>query len=161
MIGASCALPRPAFFLVLALGIIWAGPAPSKTITLDDTGTTALEPSVSLHWKSPTPPRSGADNLMLGTTTIRVRINVLPWLKRTVRIYLALPVQPPGPIGASWVAQGRFLSGQVQSGNRMLIYAGPIASPLLEDVLQLQFTMDGTRVRRAFPVTFHFEMDEG
>ncbi len=161
MIGAGGALPRPAFFLALALGIIWAGAARSKTITLDDSGTTALEPSVSLHWKSSTPPRSGADNLMVGTTTIRVRINVTPWLRRTARIYLALPAQPPGPIGASWVAQGRFLSGQVRSGNRMLIYSGPISSPFLEDVLQLQFTMDGTRIRRTFPVTFHFEMDEG
>ncbi len=161
MIGASFAMRRPTFFLALALGIIWAGAAQAKTFTLDDSGTTALEPSVSLHWKSATPPRSGADNLMVGATTIRVRINVMPWLKRTGRIYLALPAQPPGPIGASWVAQGRFLSGQVQSGNRMLVYSGPITSPFLEDVLQFQFTMDGTRIRRAFPVSFHFEMDEG
>jgi hypothetical protein len=116
---------------------------------------------VNLHWKSTTPPRSGAGNLMVGTTTIRVRINVLPWLKRTARIYLALPAQPPGPIGASWVAQARFLSGQVRSGNRMLIYTGPITSAFLEDVLQFQFTMEGTRIPRTFPVTFHFEMDEG
>jgi len=160
MIGASCTIGRPAFFLALALGIFWAAAAQAKTITIDDSGTTALEPSVSLRWRSATPPRSGVDNLMVGSTTIRVRINVMPWLRRSGRIYLSLPAQQPGPIGASWVAQGRFLPGQVQSGNRMLIYAGPITTPFMEDVLKFQFTVDGTLIRRAFPVSFHFEMDE-
>jgi hypothetical protein len=151
---------RAAFFLAYALSIIWASAAPAKTITIDDSGTQSLEPSVSLRWKSPTPSRAGADNLMVGTTTIRVRINVMPWLRRTGRIYLNLPAQPPGPIAASWTTQGRFLPGQLQSGNRVLVYAGPIAAPFMEDVLTFRFSVDGTLVRRSFPVSFHFEMDE-
>jgi hypothetical protein len=71
-----------------------------------------------------------------------------------------LPAQMPGPITASWIAQGRFLPGEVHSGNRMLVYAGPISTPILEDVLKVQFSVDGTLIRRAFPVTFHFEMEE-
>jgi hypothetical protein len=106
------------------------------------------------------PPHSGTDNLLVGTTTIRVRINVTPWLRHTGRIYLNLPAQPPGPITVSWVAQGRFLSGQTQSGNRVLVYAGPIAAPFMEDVLTFRFSVDGTLVRHGFPVSFHFEMDE-
>jgi len=113
-----------------------------------------------MRWKSAAPSRSGADNLMIGTTTIRVRINVTPWLRRSGRIYLDLPAQPPGPITASWITQGRFLPGQVRSGNRTLVYAGPIATPFMEDVLKFQFSVDGTLIRRPFPVTFHFEMDE-
>ena len=97
---------------------------------------------------------------MIGTTTIRVRINVTPWLKRSGRIYLSLPAQQPGPIRLSWITQGRFLPGQVQSGNRMLIYSGPITTPFMEDTLTLQFVVDGTLMRRAVPVTYHFEMDE-
>lgn len=151
---------RPAFFLACALSIIWASAARAKTITIDDSGTQSLEPSVSLRWKSPTPPRAGADNLMIGTTTIRVRINVMPWLRHTGRIYLNLPAQQPGPIAASWTTQGRFLPGQVQSGNRVLVYAGPIAAPFMEDVLTFRFSVDGTLVRRSFPLSFHFEMDE-
>jgi hypothetical protein len=153
---------RAAFFLACALSIIWAPAAPAKTITIDDSGTQSLEPSVSLRWKSPAPPRAGAgaDNLMVGTTTIRVRINVMPWLRRTGRIYLNLPVQQPGPIAAAWTTQGRFLPGQLQSGNRVLVYAGPIAAPFMEDVLTFRFSVDGTLVRRSFPVSFHFEMDE-
>ena len=148
------------FFLACALSIIWAPTVPAKTIILDDSGTQSLEPSVSLRWKSVTPSRAGADNLMIGTTTIRVRINVMPWLRHTGRIYLNLPAQQPGPIAASWTTQGRFLPGQLQSGNRVLVYAGPIAAPFMEDVLTFRFSVDGTLVRRSFPVSFHFEMDE-
>jgi hypothetical protein len=150
----------PAFFLTLALSIIWTSAAQAKTITIDDSGTQALEPAVVLRWKTATPSRSAASNLMVGTTTLRVRLNVAPWLRRSGRIYLNLPAQMPGPITASWIAQGRFLPGEVRSGNRMLVYAGPISTPVLEDVLKVQFSVDGTLIRRAFPVTFHFEMEE-
>jgi hypothetical protein len=148
------------FFLACALSIICASAARAKTVTIDDSGTQSIEPSVNLRWKSPTPPHTGVDNLMLGATTIRVRINVMPWLRHTGKIYLNLPAQQPGPITASWATQGKFLPGQVQSGNRALVYAGPIAAPFLEDVLTFRFTVDGTLVRRGFPVSFHFEMDE-
>jgi len=160
MIAASRRVEFVAFFLACALSIIRPPTAQAKTITIDDSGTVALEPSVSLKWKSAAPSRSGRDNLMVGTTTIRVRINVMPWLRRSGRIYLNLPAQPPGPLAASWNTQGRFLPGQVHSGNRVLVYAGPIATPFMEDVLTVQFSLDGTLVRRTFPVTFHFEMDE-
>jgi hypothetical protein len=115
---------------------------------------------VSLKWKNAAPPRSGRDNLMVGTTTIRVRLNVMPWLRRSGRIYLNLPAQPPGPIAASWITQGRFLPGQVHSGNRVLVYTGPITAPSMEDMLTVRFSVDGSLVRRTFPVTFRFEMDE-
>ena len=160
MIAASRWGALGAFFLACALSIIWPPTAQAKTITIDDSGTAALEPSVSLRWKSAAPSRSGRDNLMVGTTTIRVRINVMPWLRRSGRIYLKLPAQPPGPLAASWITQGRFLPGQVHSGNRVLVYAGLIATPFMEDVLTVQFSVDGALVRRNFPVTLHFEMDE-
>ncbi|MGO9930724.1 MAG: hypothetical protein ACLPV8_02780 [Steroidobacteraceae bacterium] len=148
------------FFSALALTIILPSAAPAKSITIDDSGSFAIEPSVSMHWKTAAPPRSAAADLMVGTTTIRVRINVMPWLKHSGRIYLSLPAQPPGPIGLSWVTQGRFLPGQLQSGNRVLVYAGPITTPFMEDTLTFQFTVDGALMRRAVPVTYHFEMDE-
>jgi hypothetical protein len=150
----------PAFFLACALSIIWASAAPAKTVQIDDSGTQALEPAVSLRWKNAAPSRSADGNLMIGTTTIRVRLNVAPWLRRSGRIYLNLPAQPPGALGVSWLTQGRFLPGQVRSGNRVLVYAGPITTPFMEDTLTFQFSVDGTQIRRTFPVTFHFEIDE-
>jgi hypothetical protein len=161
MTGASRATTLTAFFLALVLSIIWAPAARAKTTTIDDSGTQSLEPTVSMRWRTATPSRSGGANLLIGTTTIRLRLDVLPWLKHTGRIYLSLPAQQPGLISASWVAQERFQSGQIQSGNRVLIYAGPITTPFMEDVLKMQFTMDGALMRHPFPVTFHFEMDEG
>ena len=160
MIARCRPAQQPAFFLTYAFCIIWAFAAQAKTTTIDDSGTQSLEPSVSMRWKTAAPSRSAADNLMIGTTTIRVRINVTPWLHRSGRIYLNLPAQQPGPITASWIAQGRLSSGQVRSGNRALIYAGPIATPFIEDVLKFQFGVDGSLMRRPFPVTFRFEMDE-
>jgi hypothetical protein len=151
---------RATFFLGLALTIIWAPSAQAKSITIDDSGTQALESSVSMRWKSAVPTRTAGGNLMAGTTTIRVRLNVMPWLKHSGRIYLNLPAQRPGPIGLSWITQGRFLPGQVQSGNRVLVYAGRITTPFMEDTLTFQFTVDGTLMGRAVAVSYHFEMDE-
>jgi hypothetical protein len=157
MSAAQC---RFAFFLPLALTIIWAAAAQAKSITIDDSASQAIEPSVSMHWQTAAPSRSGRGNLMVGTTTIRVRINVMPWLRHAGRIYLSLPAQQPGPITLSWVTQGRFLPGQVQSGNRVLVYAGPITTPFMEDTLTLQFVVSGTLLHRAVPIAYHFEMDE-
>ena len=149
-----------AFFLACALSIIWPSSTQAKTTQIDDSGTQALEPSVSMRWKTTTPTRTGAGNLMAGTSTLRVRLNVMPWLHRSAKIYLNLPAQQPGPITMSWLTQGRLLPGQLRSGNRVLVYAGAIATPFMEDTLTLQFSVDGTLVRRTFPVSFHFEMDE-
>jgi hypothetical protein len=151
---------RSAFFLALALTIFWPRAAHARSIVIDDSGSQALEPSVSMRWKAAAPSRASGGNPMVGTTTIRVRINVMPWLRHSGRIYLSLPAQQPGPIGLSWITQGRFLPGQLQSGSRVLVYAGPIATAFMEDTLTFQFTVDGALMNRSVPVTYHFEMDE-
>jgi len=160
MMAARRSCREPAFFLACVLSIIWASAAQAKTTTIDDSGTQALEPSISMRWQTSTPSRKGRANLMVGTTTLRVRLNVTPWLRRAGRIYLDLPAQQPGPITTSWVTQGRFMPGQVHSGNRVLIYSGTISTPFLEDVMKFQISLDGSLISRAIPVTFHFEMDE-
>jgi len=151
---------RRPFFLAAALTIFWASAAQGKSITIDDSGSESLEPSVAMRWKTAAPSRATADNVMVGTLTVRVRINVTPWLRRSGRIYLVLPAQPPGRISLSWATQGRLQPGQLQSGNRVLVYAGPITAPFMEDILTFQFTVAGTLMQRAVPVTYHFEMDE-
>jgi hypothetical protein len=148
------------FFFALTLTIISSAAAQAGSTVIDDSGTQALQPAVAMRWRTATPARSAADNVMIGTTTVRVRLNVMPWLRHSGRIYLSLPAQRPGPIRLSWVTQGRFQPGQVQSGNRVLIYAGPITTPFMEDTLTLNFVVDGTLMQRQVPVTYHFEMDE-
>lgn len=151
---------RVTFFLGVALTIIWGSAAQAKSVTIDDSGSAALAPKVSMRWKTASPSRSGGPNLMVGSLSVRVHINVMPWLRHSGRIYLSLPLQQPGPMGLTWSTQGRFLPGQVQSGNRALVYSGPITTPFMEDTLTFQFTLDGKLMRQAVPVTYHFEMDE-
>ncbi len=148
------------FFLALIFTIFCGGAAHSKTIVLDDSGTQALEPAVALHWQSVAPSRVGKGNLMVGSATFRVRINVAPWMKRHALIYLVLPAQQPGPLTVSWTTQGKLLPGQLQSGNRTLVYSGAITGPFLEDEVTFQVTVTGALVKRAFPVNFQFVMDE-
>ena len=148
------------FFLALTFTIFCPSALNAKTIVLDDSGTEALEPAVSLHWKSVAPSRSASGNLMAGISTFRVRVNVAPWVKRNARIYLMLPAQQPGPMTVSWTTQGKLMPGQLQSGNRALVYSGPITRPYLEDEVTFQFNVNGALVKRAFPVNFQFVMEE-
>ena len=66
----------------------------------------------------------------------------------------------PRPLETENSPHGSWRDLELQSGNRVLVYAGPIAAPFMEDVLTFRFSVDGTLVRRSFPVSFHFEMDE-
>jgi hypothetical protein len=142
-----------AFTIFLASGSIAA------PVTVDDSASVALEPTVAMRWKSAAPTRSAADDVMVGRLTVHVRLNVTPWLRRSGRIYLVLPAQPPGPLRMSWTTQGRLIPGQMQSGNRALVYAGSFLSPYLEDTVNFQFTVVGALLTRTVPVTYHFEMD--
>jgi hypothetical protein len=160
MTGSRHIMAGRRFFLALCLSIIRLPDAFASTTVIDDSGTQLLEPSVSMRWQSVTPQRSGDNQQMLGTTTVRLRLNVTPWLRRSGRIYLALPAQPPGPIEATWSAQGVLRGGTLRSGSRALLYAGPITTPFIEDVLTLQFRVDGALMQRALPVNFRLEMDE-
>jgi hypothetical protein len=160
MMGRFGAISGACFFLVLLLSIIWASDALARSTPIDDSGTQLLDPSVSMRWQSAVPQRSGNNKLMIGTTRVRLRMNVTPWLRRTGRIYLVLPAQPPGQITAAWSTEGRLRPGKVNSGSRTLVYAGPITTPFMEDVLTLQFSIDGTLMQRPTPVNFRVEMDE-
>ena len=141
------------------LAIIWT-PALARTTAIDDSGTTVLEPSVSLRWKQATPGHGADGMLLVGHMTARVRLNLRPWLHRRARIYLALPTQPPGPLTARFTTTGRLYPGAVASGSRVLVYQGSVTAPELADDVTFELVIDGRVVRRPFPVNFRFEMDE-
>ena len=152
--------PATAFFFALWLNIFWGQVAQARTSLIDDTGTQALQPDVAMRWKNAAPSRGAASNLMTGVMTVRLHLNLMPWLHHQGRIYLVLPAQAPGPMKLSWTTQGRLLPGEVISGNRALVHAGPIGSRFIEDVLYLQFTVDASLMGHRVPVDIHFEMDE-
>lgn len=132
--------------------------AEAATYRVDDSATIPLESSATLRWRQLAPSRGG-DNTVEGSTTVQVRLNVAPWLKRNGRIYLVLPEQPPGRIAVRWTTQGRLLPGQLVSGQRALVLAGPIASPLVDETLVLRIETDGTRLNSTYRLNFHFEID--
>ena len=154
------ALPATAFFLAAWLNIFWPGTAHARPVPIDDTGTQVMQPAVPMRWKTAAPSRTAGSNLVTGTLTVRVHLNVSPWRRRSGRIYMVLPMQAPGPMQATWSTQGRLLPGSIVTGNRTLVYAGPITSGFLEDQLTIRIDVDGSLMSRAVPVSFHFEMDE-
>ncbi len=145
--------------LLLLLAVFAAIPADAKTTVIDDSGTLPYDAPLVLHWQQLSP-RRPLNNRMTGTLTVRVKLNVAPWLRRPGRIYLVLPAQQPGAMSASWSTQGRLLAGRLSSGTRALVYSGLITTPFLEDVLQLTLDVEGTQMQQLYHVNFRFEMDE-
>jgi hypothetical protein len=146
---------------IFAFCIIWlaALPAIAKTTIIDDSGTLPYDATLALRWQQASPRGPNATQ-MIGTLTLRVKLNVAAWQRRSGRIYLSLPLQQPGAMNASWTTQGRLLAGRVTAGSRTLVYAGPISTPFIEDTVQLTINVDGRRMLQMYHVNFHFEMDE-
>ncbi|MGH6624777.1 MAG: hypothetical protein ACREBN_12425 [Burkholderiaceae bacterium] len=133
-------------------------PAAAATFRVDDSATIPLESSANLRWRQLAPSRGG-DNTVEGSTTVQVRLNLAPWLRRNGRVFLVLPEQPAGRVAVRWTTQGRLLPGQLVSGQRALVFAGPIASPLVDETLVLKIETDGTRLSSTSRLNFHFEID--
>ena len=147
--------------LLLAYCIIWlvSLPASARSVAIDDSGTLPYNATLAMRWREISP-RTRASTEMVGALDLRVRLNVSPWLRHRGHIYMVLPAQAPGTISATWTTNGRLLPGQLSTGGRALIYAGPITTAFLEDMVHLTVTVDGRRMVQSYPVSFRFEMDE-
>lgn len=142
--------------IVAALALIQ--PAFPATFRVDDSSSLPSEPNTTMRWRFLSPSRA-ADNLVEGTTLVTVRLNVAPWRNKTGKIYMVLPEQPIGRVTAEWATQGRLLPGQLISGNRTLVFTGPIRSSLIEDTIALKLQTDGRRLTAPQRLEFHFEID--
>jgi hypothetical protein len=142
---------------LFALGLAMPAGA-TTTYRVDDSLTLPHESNQAMKWRSLAPNRT-AGNAVEGTSVITIRLDTAPWMNKTGRIYMALPEQPIGQVTAEWTTQGRLLPGQLVSGNRTLVYAGPIKSGTLEDTIALKITADGRRLVAAQRLQFYFEID--
>lgn len=142
---------------ILSLALA-AGSAQAATYRVDETGTFPQESSATMRWRQIAPSRGG-DNTIEGSTTVNIRLNLAPWLNRNGRLFLVLPEQPVTQVRASWTTQGRLLPGKLISGQRALIYSGPITLSVLEETLVLKLETDGARMTSAQRLQFHFEID--
>jgi hypothetical protein len=143
----------------LALLLAIVTPASAATYIVDDSSTIPYESNVATRWRDSAGGGRQMSNEIEGAATITLRLNVQPWMNRNGRIYLALPQQPIGVVNVEWATQGRLLPGKLQSGERTLVFAGPIRTPVLEDTFAVRVVADGRRVIAAQRLKFHFEID--
>ncbi|HLS83628.1 MAG TPA: hypothetical protein VK016_03095 [Arenimonas sp.] len=150
---------RLAFLLTLCM-LLLAPPAQAQAVRLDDSRTQVLGSALRLEWVDSVP-RPGTAQLMSGSITVHVRLDVRAWKGRNVRIYKMLEPTAGARMLVRWTGQGRLADGQLQEGQRSLVYAGPITTDELQDVLQVTVLADGNRYNGRESLRFHFELEEG
>ena len=143
---------------VLLAFMTMAAPALAATYIVDDSSTIPFETNVASRWRQAASGRQ-LGNEIESAATVTIRLNLAPYLNRVGRIYLALPPQPIGVVNVEWATQGRMLAGALQSGQRTLVYSGPIRTPILEDNFVVKVVADGRRVAVTQRLQFHFEID--
>jgi hypothetical protein len=144
--------------LLAALFAATLFPAHAATFRVDDSGSLPTEAQTPMRWRSLAPNRT-IGNELEGTVVVTVRLNLQPWLNRQGRVFMVLPEQPIGQVTAEWTTQGKLQAGEVRSGNRTLVFAGPIRTALLEDTIVLRLAADGRRLVAPQRLDFHFEID--
>jgi hypothetical protein len=143
--------------LLVALALA-AAPADAATYRIDDSASLPRESTALLGWRSAVPSRDG-DNTLQGTIGVALRLDVGAWRSRAGRIYLVMPEQTTPGVRVSWRTQGRLLPGQATPGQRVLVFEGVIATPWLEDRLELDIEASGGGLLATQPLNFHFEID--
>jgi hypothetical protein len=131
--------------------------AHAATFRIDDSQTQVLESTLAMRWQEFSPVAS--NHTIEGNTRVHVRLNLSAWQGKVGKIYMVLPAQSIGTVQVSWRGQGKLLSGSLVSGQRSLVYAGPIQSALLDDVLALNLRADGRTVGSLHRLEFHYEID--
>jgi hypothetical protein len=133
-------------------------PVSAQAYRVDDGGSQVLGGPLRLKPITPMP-RGQLATALFGDTRVLVRLDVAPWKGRRGRIYMTLPQHAGGQVAATWTTQGRLLPGTVRSGERTLVYAGPIDADALEDTLRLSIQADGRDLSRGEQLAFSFEID--
>lgn len=151
-------LPMRSTAFLIAFILLSPAASIAATFRVDDSTSIPTEANLNMRWKSANPNRL-TGNTVEGGILITIRLNVAPWINRTGKIYMALPQQPIGMVNVEWTTQGRLLPGKLISGERTLVYAGPIRSSTLEDTFVVKVETDGKRLASPQRLQFHFEID--
>ncbi len=130
----------------------------AQSYRVDDSASQVL--GSTLRLKPATAPARGAPVYQVsGEIEVLVRLDVTPWLGRRGRIYMRLPERSGRSVTASWTTRGRLLPGTVRSGERALVYNGPINVRTIEDTQRLRIEADGRYLRPSEQLEFTFEID--
>jgi hypothetical protein len=149
---------RSLLIMSLLLALTAAGTVRAQGERVDDSASQVLGSTLKLRWDDAIP-APGARSTMSGTITVRVRLDTRPWRGQRIRIYQVLEATQTSRVHVAWTSQGPLLPGQMQSGERSLVYAGPIDVDLLQDtfVLTVQATGDGLDRQELLKFTFEME----
>jgi len=132
-------------------------PASGRVFRVDDSGTVVLEPVLQMQWQPPG--RSGSTSLVSASTRVSVQLNLAPWVGRVGRIYMTLPRAPGPTVRATWKTGGTLLPGTLLSGDRTLVYAGPVTGPVMRDLIDIALEADGARLTQPEALAFGFEIE--
>ena len=141
-----------------AIGLLDSGVVVAETFPVDDSLSQVLDTNIRMQWESVAPGRGRSANV-IGQTTVLVRLDVSPWQGRNGRIFMLLPPRAEAPIEARWTTRGRLQPGVLRSGERALVFAGPVSAELLEDTLVIRISTDGERLEREESLEFSFEIE--
>ena len=129
----------------------------ARTSRVDDTGTVVLDPSLEMKWQPIG--RSGASRIVTAETKVSVQLNLATWVGHSGHIYMTLPRTSGPTVRASWATGGVMLPGTLLSGDRALVYAGPVNAIVLRDLLDIKLEADGSRLSEPEALTFGFEIE--
>jgi hypothetical protein len=132
--------------------------AHAAVFRVDESGTVVADPVLQMRWRDSVT-RGAADQTVTGNLRVDVRLNLMPWLNRSARIYLVLAPVTGNRVQVQWTSNGRLLPGALQSGERALVFDGPAGPAILTDTLRLRLEADGRRLSAAQRLDFHFEIE--
>ncbi len=148
----------PALLILMCATI--NAPVHAATFAVDDSGSHVRQPLVRTKWVDVAPTRK-ASSAITGVLVVDVELNTSAWKGKAGKIYMTLAqTSAAGLVQASWTSQSEVLfPGNLQSGERVLVFDGAIDSDLLRDTLTITLRADGNRVLRPEILNFTFEID--
>lgn len=129
----------------------------ARTFRVDDSGTVVLDPFLEMEWQPAGP--GSASNIVSASTRVSIQLNLAAWVGQAGRIYMTLPRSSGPTVRASWRTGGGLLAGSLISGERTLVYSGPIGSPILRDIIDLRLEVDSARLAGPESLSFGFEIE--
>jgi hypothetical protein len=141
---------------LILFAVIAGEAARAATFSVDDSASQVLHPDVRMQWEAAAP---GGGANVIGQTTVIARLDVSPWLGRQGRIFMTLPARAEGVIEARWTTRGRLQPGALRSGERALVFVGPISMSLIEDTLVIRIITNGELLERVELLEFGFEIE--
>lgn len=132
--------------------------ANGRIFRVDDSGTVVLDPVLEMQWQPPG--RTNATSpLVSASTHVSVQLNLSAWVGKSGRIYMTLPRTSGPTVRASWNTGGTLLPGSLVSGERTVVFVGPIGGPMLRDLIDIKLEADGARLIEPEALAFSFEIE--